>query len=302
VRTLPFAWLVALLGLAGGTADAEPAWRIDAPCASRGELAGRLRADGAIAVRLELVATELGDGRWRAVVVVAGGPERRVEGGSCREVVEAAVVVALLALDGAALAGQIAGAAVGIDAIEPPRPTPRSRSVGVVAATSRARPATLRPLVRAAVVLERGILPGATAGEEVMLGLARGEVSVLLGGVVLHDRTAIVHGQTIVLDAWAARALGCLGAGGLSGCLGGELGQLGVVAPASSRSGAGRLYAVAGELAAGAQMTRHIRGFATLSAALGLARPRVELDDRELVHQIDRLSVRLGLGLEVAIP
>src|SRR5687767_10005896 len=73
---------------------------VTAPCATSAAVADRLRREGVTPggpVAIEIVAT---GSRARATVRVAGAVPRAIDGRSCQEVLDAAVVVIALAVEG----------------------------------------------------------------------------------------------------------------------------------------------------------------------------------------------------------
>jgi hypothetical protein len=222
-------------------------------------------------------------------------------------VVDAAVVVTLLMLDERPVPvapGEVTGdLGQALDIDEPVLPAPLA-AAEVDAAGPRAAaaaPPALIPVVHFAVLMERGLLPGGTAGQEVGIGLGRGAWSLRSGFAGLHSKTAVAHGRRVRVDLWEARLLGCRSAGVAIACVGGEAGILGVDAPLQHHEGGGRVWGLSADLGAGLPLSPVFRGFVMVSAHLAMRKPRVQFDDGDLVHEPGLLGLRLAVGLDVSI-
>jgi hypothetical protein len=259
--------------------------------------------------------------RYTAEITTPRG-ERKLDGESCRAVSEAVAMVLALAIDPDASPNDAAFAAFDEPDEPPPRasgaeatPAPPPSTVRVAPATPRDEPRQ-RPLAQAPAaaaprfltaafgLVEVGMLPQATFGASLGLGVAFERFSAELGPRLLLPRSGELEddpekgGEIGYLGGYAAACVTPLVSRRLDGCLAFEVGRLagtgfGVTEKLSGEAlwlapelfGAGRLPIAGG-----------FEGQARVGVALALNRPQFVLDELGNVHRPALVSLRGELG------
>lgn len=260
--------------------------------------------------------------RWSAEIKTPRG-ERRLEGESCRAVSEAVAMVLALAIDPDASPNDAAFASFDEpDEATPPKASPLPPSPVPPSATPKpeaaptdrtaASPARSRDgkatelgfLAGAFGLVEAGMLPQATLGASLDLGVASERWSAEAGAMVLLPRPGSLEndsergGEMGYIGGYAAGCLAPLRSRRLDLCAAFEVGRLtgtgfGITHQLTGEAlwlapeifGAGR-FPIAGSL----------HGEARVGAAVALNRPEFVLDDLGTVHRPALVSLRGELG------
>jgi hypothetical protein len=231
---------------------------------------------------------------WQATLVITtatGIAERVLAGGSCRAVADAATLVISMALSAAA---------------QPPPPPPV-----VVPAPAPAPPEggpSSEPFLSTSALLDRGALPGLTAGAALALGWRWPRAWLAVEGALYRARSADAAVDATVgarfdfssLTARACRAF-TRGAWSLSPCLDAGLTR-------TTGDGFGLIHvghaettsvALGGGLWLHWAASRHIVPFVRVGAEVPLLRPRFSVEDVGEVFRAAPVLLRGGLGLEL---
>ena len=288
-------------------------------------------------LRVQVAVRKDGDERWVARLDVRGaaGGRRDLEGGSCREVIDAAALVIALAVEdegqvasqalplvlegepelgGDALGGQREGRVTGGDdqtagrvqiAAEAEQVEPVEQAEydfdagppgGPVAAVHT------RLAARAGGSGAAGVLPGATAGFDLAVSGWRERNGLELSASFFAETATRQNGSGVRIGMWTSGLRGCRTFGPAAACGGGELGRMigrGMNVPRPRKAGA--LWgAVSGSL----WLRRHLGGaaaiYAGLEGILPITRPRFTVGDDPFVYQPALVGARALIGLELS--
>ncbi len=296
---------------------------------------------GGPSLRVQVAVRKAGAERWVARLDVRGaaGGRRDLEGGSCREVIDAAALVIALAVEDEGhvatqplplvLEGEpeLGDAELGGGSARPADDEARRRVE--VAADEEAEPAEpveqvdeaeyefdavsprapgpvtavhTRLAARAGGSGAAGVLPGATAGFDLAVSGWRQRNGLELSASFFAETAARQSDSGAMVGMWAAGLRGCRTFGLAAACGGGELGRMigrGTYVPRPRKAGA--LWgAVSGSL----WLRRHLAGaaaiYAGLEGILPITRPRFSVGDDPLVYQPEAVGARALIGLELS--
>lgn len=306
----------ALLVLAASsTGRATPGgltWAAPAACPSEDEVRAALSrgtGDAHAGAGVRVVVQQRG-ATWHARLELPTGG-RELEGESCRALAAATVAIVSLAHETPALTAEpdpVAAASepapVAAATSSPPGPgVPASDRAQAVAPVSHAPPTSRGLQLGASVLGEVGLLPGASLGPRLSLGVSDGHWALELAGTLLVPRQASLAGAAPRAEIrWlGAQLLVCRAARSLLRvCGGGELGELvgtgAGVDRAETAHGAWVSFVGAAALRAplGALPLSWEAGAAVASALL---RPEFGFDDVGVLHRAGQFSGRIWLGL-----
>jgi hypothetical protein len=295
-------------------------------------------------LRVEVAVRKAGAERWVARLDVRGaaGGRRDLEGGTCREVIDAAALVIALAVedeghvaaqvlplvlegepelggdepDGGVREGRapvrVPRAArrvevAGDHAIEPGEPVDKAEyDFDAAAPGGRGQVAAVhtRLAARAGGSGAAGVLPGATAGLDLAVSGWRERNGVELSASFFAETSARQNGSGARVGMWAAGLRGCRTFGPAAACGGGELGRMiGRGMDVPRPRKAGAVWAAVG---GSLWLRRHVGGaaaiYAGLEGILPITRPRFTVGDDPLVYQPEVVGARALIGLELSTP
>jgi hypothetical protein len=291
-------------------------------------------------LRVHVAVRKAGDERWVARLDVRGaaGGRRDLEGGSCREVIDAAALVIALAVEdegqvasqalplvlegepelgGDALGGEREGRVTGaddqaarrVDIAAEAEPVEQVEPVDQAEYDFDAGPAGgpvaavhTRLAARAGGAGAAGVLPGATAGFDLAVSGWRERNGLELSASFFAETATRQNGSGVRVGMWTSGLRGCRTFGPAAACGGGELGRMighGMYVPRPRKAGA--LWgAVSGSL----WFRRHLGGaaaiYAGLEGILPITRPRFTVGDDPLVYQPGAVGARALIGLELS--
>ncbi len=294
---------------------------------------------GGPSLRVQVAVRKAGDERWVARLDVRGaaGGRRDLEGGSCREVIDAAALVIALAVEDE---GQVASQALPLVLEGEPElggnPLDGEREGRVPVGDETARRVDIaaeaepvehvepvdqaeydfdagspggpvvavhtRLAARAGGSGAAGVLPGATAGFDLAVSGWRERNGLELSTSFFAERSTRQNGSGARVGMWTAGLRGCRTFGPAAACGGGELGRMigrGMNVPRPRKAGA--LWgAVSGSL----WLRRHLGGAAAIYAGLEgivpITRPRFTVGDDPFVYQPEAVGARALIGLELS--
>lgn len=291
---------------------------------------------GGTSLRVQVAVQKAGDERWVARLDVRGeaGGRRDLEGGSCREVIDAAALVIALAVEDE---GHVASQALplvlegepeldGQREGRPEREAEVARRVEVadeaeqvgpveqlddaeydfdVASPGRRGPVAAvhtRLAARAGGSGAAGVLPGATAGFDLAVSGWRERNGLELSASFFAETAARQNGSGAAVGMWTAGLRGCRTFGFAAACGGGELGRMigrGMDVPRPRKAGA-----LWGAASASLWLRRHLGGaaaiYAGLEGILPITRPRFTAGEDPVVYQPEVVGGRALIGLELS--
>ncbi len=293
-------------------------------------------------LRVHVAVRRAGAARWVARLDVRGaaGGRRDLEGGSCREVIDAAALVIALAVEDSGhvvaqalplvlegepeLGGERpAGGGwkparddearrVDVAAGSDPEPQPGSGEpveqaeydFEAIPPLARGRLATrhTRLAARAGGAGAAGMLPATSAGFDLAVSGWRDRNGVELSTSFFAETAARQNGSGAGVRMWAAGLRGCRTFGFAAACAGGELGRMiGRGMDVPRPRKAGALW---GAVSGSVWLRRHLGGaaaiYAGLEGILPITRPRFTVGDDPLVYQPEVVGARALIGLELS--
>jgi len=198
-------------------------WDAPASCPSQVEVDAAVRArvgERAVDVSAIVSATAEGFSAELAIVSDTGTTHRRLASPACETLVEAVVLLAVVATDPVPTIGSVAARIQGEPTIPAPTAPPPLPLVDAAAPEptpvtappredARTRTRTFWPRLAAFAVVGGGTLPGVDAGIRGAIGIATRYVHVDATALYLGPRRITREDVTVTLDAWSAGVRVC---------------------------------------------------------------------------------------------